>query len=87
MRLWNPMADTRALLAHRRRGELTLLGWLRSLLRRQHFSVFRLDDPMPTLGYHAREVVRLIKGWVAPSPPERSRPVPSGPAERVEARS
>ena len=87
VRLWNPMADARALLAHRRRGELTLLGWLRSLLHRQHFSVFRLDDPMPTLGYHAREVVRLIKAWVAPSEPERPRPVASGPAERVEARA
>jgi D-aspartate ligase len=52
--LWNPIPDLRALPQYRRRGELTLGGWLRSLLHRQTFPVARLDDPLPTLVWNAR---------------------------------
>lgn len=49
LRLWYPIEDSRAFLAYRRAGELTVRGWLRSLWRRQHFPVARLDDPLPSL--------------------------------------
>jgi hypothetical protein len=45
---WNPIEDVRALLDYRRDGELTVPQWLRSVARRQHFPMMRLDDPMPT---------------------------------------
>jgi len=51
--LWNPVKDTRAFLAYRRREELTVWRWLRSLLHPQRFHVFRLDDPWPTIRHHA----------------------------------
>lgn len=47
--LWHSIDDARSFLALRRSGELTLLAWVKSLLHRQHFAVFRLDDPRPTL--------------------------------------
>ena len=47
--LWHPLEDVRSLAAYRRRGEWTLWQWLRSVLRRQRFPLFRLDDPGPTM--------------------------------------
>jgi D-aspartate ligase len=47
--LWHPIEDARSLLKYRRRGEWTLWSWLRSLLRRQRFALWRLDDPGPTI--------------------------------------
>ncbi|MEA2398124.1 MAG: D-aspartate ligase [Thermoleophilaceae bacterium] len=46
---WNPIEDVRALLDYRRDGELTVPQWVRSVARRQHFPMMRLDDPMPTV--------------------------------------
>jgi D-aspartate ligase len=47
--LWYPIEDVVALWAYRRQGELSLRSWARSLLHRQHFPMFRFDDPVPTL--------------------------------------
>lgn len=49
VRMWDPLKDTRAFLAYRRAGELTLRRWVGSLLYRQHFPTFRLDDPLPAI--------------------------------------
>jgi predicted ATP-grasp superfamily ATP-dependent carboligase len=49
LRLWYPTRDWQAFLQLRRRGELTLWGWLRSVTHRQTFPYFRWDDPLPTL--------------------------------------
>ena len=55
--MWHPIQDTRAMLRYRSEGELSLRAWARSLMRRQHFPVARLDDPMPTLDLHARRLI------------------------------
>jgi D-aspartate ligase len=65
VRLWHPGTDARAFLALRRRGELSLAGWLRSVARRQHFPLFRWDDPQPSLGLHAVRARRLVHKRVA----------------------
>ncbi|WP_449370543.1 carboxylate--amine ligase, partial [Thiomonas sp.] len=44
-----PMADIRAFRELRRRGEITVWQWLRSLLHVPHFLVFRWTDPGPWL--------------------------------------
>jgi D-aspartate ligase len=46
--LWHPLEDIRALRQYRRRGELTVGAWLRSLLHRPRFPLLRLDDPLPS---------------------------------------
>ena len=61
---WNPIEDFRALLDYRRDGELTVSGWIRSVARRQHFPMARLDDPGPTvasLGSKAGRAVRKLR--------------------------
>jgi D-aspartate ligase len=47
--LWYPRADFRAFRAYRRAGQMTTAQYLRSLLRRQHFSLASLRDPGPLL--------------------------------------
>jgi D-aspartate ligase len=74
VRLWHPGTDARAFLALRRRGELSLAGWLRSVARPQHFPLFRWDDPQPSLGLHAVRARRLVRKRVA------HRRDPAGPA-------
>ena len=68
--LWHPIEDVRAMLAYRRRGELTVRAWLRSLLRRQRFPLFRLDDPLPTvhsLSVKAGRLARKLRRRAQPS--------------------
>ena len=47
--LWHPLQDIRSALEYRRAGELTVAEWFRSLLHRQDFSLFALDDPWPSV--------------------------------------
>lgn len=49
VRMWNPLEDASAFLQYRAAGELTAEGWLRSLVCRWHFPMWRWSDPMPTL--------------------------------------
>lgn len=46
--MWHPIEDLAALRAYRRSGQLSFRAWARSLLHRQHFPMFRFDDPLPT---------------------------------------
>ena len=59
--LWSPANDVRALRAYRRRGELTLRGWLRSLLRYQRFHAFTWSDPMPAIRFHLAWLARGLR--------------------------
>jgi predicted ATP-grasp superfamily ATP-dependent carboligase len=58
VRLWHPIEDTRAFLTLRRRGEITLAGWVASVARPTHMSVFRWEDPSPSV----RTVLRRARG-------------------------
>jgi predicted ATP-grasp superfamily ATP-dependent carboligase len=49
VRLWHPVPDFRAFLDYRRAGELSTWQWLRSLAHRQSFSLWAIDDPLPSL--------------------------------------
>jgi D-aspartate ligase len=57
--------DARAFLLYRRRGELTLRRWLRSLYAvrgRRVIATFARDDPMPGLASFAALIAQLIRG-------------------------
>jgi len=54
LRLWSPVEDFWAFLELRRRGQLTLWSWLRSIAHRQTFPYFRWSDPVPSLVRCAR---------------------------------
>jgi D-aspartate ligase len=49
LHLWDPARDIGALPAYRRQGELTGRAWAKSLMHRQVFPAFRLDDPAPAI--------------------------------------
>ena len=48
VRMWNPIEDASAFVEYRAAGELGLAAWIRSLLCRWHFPMWRLSDPAPT---------------------------------------
>jgi D-aspartate ligase len=75
MRLWEPVNDTLAFLAYRRRGELTFSGWLRSLAYRQCFPAARLSDPLPAVVRHLEKIKRVRGRRGGPGPPSTG---PSG---------
>jgi D-aspartate ligase len=56
---WYPVEDLRAMLAYRDAGELRLVSWARSLLRRQHFPMLCGEDPMPSIAFFAHRVRRF----------------------------
>lgn len=58
--LWHPTADFNSFLDYRRCGELTSAQWVRSLLHRQTFSLFALDDPWPSLVEESQSVGRVM---------------------------
>jgi hypothetical protein len=60
--LWAPTEDLRAFVAARRSGQTTSLGWLRSLLHRQHLAAFDRTDPGPALASLRRRLRRLVPG-------------------------
>jgi D-aspartate ligase len=64
VRMWHPVEDARTFLALRRRGELTLRQWLRSLLHPQHFPLLSLRDPGPSLVAWRRLARRAISVYV-----------------------
>ena len=70
--LWHPAQDFRSFMDYRREGELTTIGWLRSLLHRQAFSLWAADDPWPSLaenGAAAARAKRLLARRLRPSAP------------------
>jgi predicted ATP-grasp superfamily ATP-dependent carboligase len=60
--LWHPLDDLRAFRAYRRRGELGLGAWVRSLMRAPHTPMLSLDDPGPTLASLATRGERFTRG-------------------------
>jgi predicted ATP-grasp superfamily ATP-dependent carboligase len=61
VRLWHPLPDFRTMRAERRAGELTIAAWVRSLLHRQHFTLFAFDDPRPSMIVNFRTVARFLR--------------------------
>jgi len=49
LRLWDPLKDWRAFLELRKRGELTFLQWLASVMHRSSIAYFSWRDPLPSL--------------------------------------
>lgn len=60
--LWSPIDVFRAFLVLRRQGELTLGGWLRSILHwNVHFSHFQWNDPLPVAIGVFHRLYRVMK--------------------------
>jgi predicted ATP-grasp superfamily ATP-dependent carboligase len=57
LHLWDPVRDVRALSTYRSSGELSAGSWAASLLHRQVFPTFRLDDPVPAV-LRAAQMIR-----------------------------
>jgi D-aspartate ligase len=49
MRLWDPLRDWRAFLELRKRGELTFMQWVASVMHPSTISYFSLRDPLPSI--------------------------------------
>lgn len=62
VRMWHPIEDVRALSQYRRAGELTTRRWLRSLMHRQHFPMWRAGDPAPTLYSLSLKAGSVLRG-------------------------
>jgi len=78
--MWSPIEDTRAFLALRRAGQLRLSDWLRGLMHRQRFPVFRMDDPLPSLTNVIR-LVGILRRRLSRSRPLADRLMTASPAE------
>lgn len=61
VRFWYPLQDTRAAVRLRRRGSLSLGGWLRSIAHRQHTPLFEWRDPRPTFTLAWARAMRELK--------------------------
>lgn len=77
LHLWDPARDWRAFRDYGRRGELSSYAWSKSLLHRQVFPTFRLDDPLPALS-RANAMISTARvadsvGCAAPSTESASR--------------
>lgn len=69
-RLWNPRRDAQSALALRRRGELTISAWLRSLRLPAEMFYAVPDDPLPGLGgvvETGRRLLRVVRRKRAPA--------------------
>ena len=49
LRLWDPLRDWRAFLELRKRGELTFLQWIASVMHSSSISYFSWRDPLPSI--------------------------------------
>ena len=59
MTMWYPMRDVRAFAAYRREREISLLPWLRSIMRHHHYPVASLSDPRPVMANNLRVFGRV----------------------------
>jgi predicted ATP-grasp superfamily ATP-dependent carboligase len=57
----DPFRDVRSFLAYRRRGEITLGGWVRSLRNARMVATFAWDDPLPLVSTGWYLAARLVK--------------------------
>ena len=93
LHLWWPGRDFRAFLELRKRRELTLFAWARSLAHRQVLPYFRWDDPMPSavassrfFGRVGRHLIRRLTAASADQPSRRSIFVKGALRQRGECR-
>jgi predicted ATP-grasp superfamily ATP-dependent carboligase len=61
VRQWHPNLDFHSFVNGRRSGEISTLGWLRSLAHMQHFPVFDWRDPAPTFVTGPRAVRTTVR--------------------------
>ena len=61
LRLWYPGQDFLSFKELRRRGELSFIGWIKSILHRQVLPYFRWYDPMPTIVFGSKRMYWSIK--------------------------
>jgi predicted ATP-grasp superfamily ATP-dependent carboligase len=88
VRLWHPVDDFRAMVALRRTGRISAWQWARSIARRQHFPLFRLTDPLPTVATNVRRARRLLarsraEPELSPSNDDAPAAVAAGEASRT----
>jgi predicted ATP-grasp superfamily ATP-dependent carboligase len=90
LRLWSPGRDFLAFLALRRRGELSLGGWLRSIAHPASLPVFTWSDPGPSAGDALRRVRKLFSrrrgAQALRAEPSRRRPA-ANPASSADSRA
>jgi hypothetical protein len=58
--MWSPVDDTRAFIALRAAGRLSLLGWLGGLAHRQVLPMFDWSDPLPSLVSASKLLSRVM---------------------------
>jgi predicted ATP-grasp superfamily ATP-dependent carboligase len=61
VRLWDPVRDLRAYRELNRLNELSFLGWLRGIAKRQVFPSFQLTDPMPAWNRLRKRIGKHVK--------------------------
>jgi len=61
LRLWYPVEDFQSFKELRRRGELSFIGWLKSIMHPQVLPYFRWYDPMPLIIPDSKRIYRFIK--------------------------
>ena len=59
MHLWDPLRDWRAFLELRKRGEISFLQWLASVMHPSSLSYFSWRDPLPTI-FRLRKTAKII---------------------------
>lgn len=60
MHLWKPIGDIAAYRELKKLGLLSTRAWIRSILHRQIFPVFRWNDPLPSLVANGRLLKRAV---------------------------
>jgi D-aspartate ligase len=66
LRLWDPLRDWRAFLERRQLGEISFLGWLKSVMHAQQFAYFELTDPKPAIVRFFTPMKRAINKLLKP---------------------
>jgi predicted ATP-grasp superfamily ATP-dependent carboligase len=61
VRLWDPVRDFWAFRELRRRGQMSFLQWVRSVLHKQTFPYFRWTDPKPAIARTLKPLGRLFR--------------------------
>lgn len=59
LRLWDPLRDWRAFLELRKRGDLSFMQWLASVMHWSSFSYFSWRDPLPSI-FRLRRTAKII---------------------------
>jgi len=65
LRLWYPVEDFLSFKELRGRGELSFMGWIKSIMHPQVLPYFRWDDPIPTIVFESKRIYRVIKRGIS----------------------